>query len=264
MRLKKISYLFLHQKERMDFQFNFPFFLNIFILLVFLALFFYFSFNISLYNFDFSLVYSYKDKFFIGFITTILISLFALFLSAVFAFLLCYMQLSRIIIFNIFSKLLIEVLRGTPLLVQILLFYYIVADALGFENRYIVGVVILALFSSVYICEIFRAGILSVSLIQIQSAKALGFKEWQIFIYIIFPQALKSILAPLSGQMANLIKDSSLLSVIAVNELTQNASEINAYTFSTLEAYIPLAFMYLSLTLPISIFSRYLEKKSQK
>ena len=73
--------------------------------------------------------------------------------------------------------------------------------------------------------------------------------------------SFKNILAPLSGQFANLIKDSSLLSVIAVNELTQNAQEVNSYTFATLEAYVVLAIAYLVLTLPISILSRYLERK---
>lgn len=147
------------------------------------------------------------------------------------------------------------------MLVQVLLIYYIIANNLGFDNRYVVGVTILACFSAAYLAEIFRAGILSISISQLESARALGLKEIQICTYIIFPQALKNILAPLSGQFANLIKDSSLLSVIAVNELTQNAQEVNSYTFATLEAYVVLAIAYLVLTLPISILSRYLERK---
>ena len=101
-------------------------------------------------------------------------------------------------------------------------------------------------------------------IIQIESARALGLSERQIFLYIIFPQAIKNILAPISGQLANLIKDSSLLSVIALNELTQSIQEVNSYIFATLEGYIVLAFAYLILTLPIGVFSRYLERKYQK
>ncbi|WP_158678462.1 ABC transporter permease subunit, partial [Campylobacter jejuni] len=82
--------------------------------------------------------------------------------------------------------------------------------------------------------------------------RALGLIDMQVFAYVIFPQALKNILETLSGQFANIIKDSSLISVNAINELTQSAQEINSYTFATLEAYVILAITYLSLTLPKS------------
>ncbi|WP_373274678.1 amino acid ABC transporter permease [Campylobacter insulaenigrae] len=237
------------------------FIINAFILITILFTFFYFIFLSATYNFDFSSLLAYKYKMISGFFTTLLISILSLIIGVLFALILCCMSLCRIIIFNMFSRVYIEFIRGTPLLVQILLIYYIFADSLGLDNRYICGILILALFSSAYICEIFRAGILSVHKIQYESAKALGLSEFDIYKSVIFPQALKNILAPLSGQLSNLIKDSSLLSVIAISELTQNAQEINAFTFSTLEIYIPLALCYLILTLPISIFSRILEKK---
>ncbi|MCW1361076.1 amino acid ABC transporter permease [Campylobacter sp. US33a] len=220
--------------------------------------------NFSAYNFDFTAVYEYREKFFKGFLNTILISFFSLILSIIFSLILASFSFSQIIILRMFAKFYTELIRGTPFLVQILIFYYIIADSLGLENRYIAGVVILSLFSCAYISEIFRAGILSVSNVAYENAKALGLKEYQIYLYVIFPQAFKNVLPPLSGQFANLIKDSSLLSIIALNELTQSAQEINSYTFSTLEAYIPLAFCYLLLTLPIAIFSRYLESFCQK
>lgn len=176
----------------------------------------------------------------------------------------CAFSLSSIVFLRFLSTFYIELVRGTPLLVQVLLIYYIIANNLGLDNRYVAGVIILSCFSAAYLAEIFRAGILSISISQLESARALGLKEMQVFAYVIFPQALKNILAPLSGQFTNLIKDSSLLSVIAVNELTQSAQEINSYTFATLEAYVILAITYLVLTLPISIFSRYLERKCQK
>ena len=72
---------------------------------------------------------------------------------------------------------------------------------------------------------------------------------------------MRRILPPLAGQFASLVKDSSLLSIIAVSEFTLNAQEVNAFTFSTLESYLPLAVGYLLLTLPISLFSRHLEQK---
>ncbi len=78
--------------------------------------------------------------------------------------------------------------------------------------------------------------------------------------YIIFPQAYKRILPPLTGQFASIIKDSSLLSIISISEFTMNAQEVNAYTYSTLESYIPLALGYLALTYPISLYANKLEK----
>jgi polar amino acid transport system permease protein len=78
---------------------------------------------------------------------------------------------------------------------------------------------------------------------------------------VIFPQALRQTLPPLAGQFASLIKDSSLLSIIAINEFTLNAQEVNAFTYSTLESYLPLAIGYLVLTLPISLWARRLEAR---
>ncbi|ECQ6164949.1 TPA: amino acid ABC transporter permease [Campylobacter jejuni] len=237
---------------------------NLILLILFLILFCYCSFSISAYHFDFSVISTYKEKFLQGFLNTLIISFFSLLLSIILGGVFCAFSLSSIVFLRFLSTFYIELIRGTPLLVQVLLMYYIIANNLGLDNRYVAGVIILSCFSAAYLAEIFRAGILSISISQLESARALGLKEMQVFAYVIFPQALKNILAPLSGQFANLIKDSSLLSVIAVNELTQSAQEINSYTFATLEAYVILAITYLILTLPISIFSRYLERKCQK
>jgi polar amino acid transport system permease protein len=160
-----------------------------------------------------------------------------------------------------FGQIYVELVRGTPLLVQILVFFYVVADAFHVENRYVVGVLILSFFSGAYISEVVRAGIESVSASQLESAKAIGLTRAQTYRYVIFPQALRLTLPPLVGQFVSLIKDSSLLSIIALNEFTQAARDVNSVTYSTLESYIPLAIGYLVLTLPISLWMRALEKK---
>jgi polar amino acid transport system permease protein len=151
--------------------------------------------------------------------------------------------------------------RGTPLLVQILIFFYVVADAFHVVNRYAVGVLVLSFFSGAYISEVIRAGIESISRGQLESAKAIGLTRTQTYRYVIFPQALRLTLPPLVGQFVSLIKDSSLLSIIAVNEFTQSARDVNSVTYSTLECYVPLAIGYLLLTLPISLWTRALERK---
>jgi polar amino acid transport system permease protein len=153
----------------------------------------------------------------------------------------------------------VELVRGTPLLVQILISFYVIAEAFRITDRYIVGVLALSIFSGAYMSEIFRAGIESVGKSQLESARAIGLTRPQTYRYVIFPQALRQVLPPLAGQFASLIKDSSLLSIIAVSELTLNAQEVNSYTYSALESYLPLALGYLVLTLPVSLWTRWLE-----
>ncbi|WP_407656404.1 amino acid ABC transporter permease [Malaciobacter molluscorum] len=231
------------------------------ILLIFLVLItLYFMFSNIMYEFNWASVYKYKQKFIDGFFMTIIISIFALILSLILGLFFAYAQSSRIIFLRFFARFYVEVIRGTPLLVQILIFFYVFANNLGFENRYIVGVFILAIFSAAYVCEIIRAAIQSIEIEQYETSISLAMTNYQMYRYIIFPQAFKRMLPALTGQFASIIKDSSLLSIISISEFTMNAQEVNAYTYSTLESYIPLAIGYLLLTYPISFYTKKLEK----
>ncbi len=147
-----------------------------------------------------------------------------------------------------------------PLLVLILVLFYVVANALKIDDRFLVGVVVLSLFAGAYIAEIIRAGIESVGASQRESARAIGLTSAQTYRYVVLPQALRQALPPLAGQFASLIKDSSLLSIIGVAEFTYTAQQVNSATYSTLESYLPLAVGYLVLTLPISLFSSLLQR----
>lgn len=229
-----------------------------FLLVVFV---FYFSFHQLNYHWNWAAIYTYRQKFIQGWCVTVLISLAALGLSTLIGLAFALAQRSSFLPLRYFSKIYVEVVRGTPLLVQILIFFYVVADAFHVGNRYLVGVLTLSFFSGAYISEIIRAGIESVGQSQLESAKAIGLTRSQTYRYVIFPQALRQILPPLAGQFVSLIKDSSLLSIISISEFTLNAREVNSNTFSTLESYIPLALGYLVLTLPISLWTRHLEKK---
>ncbi|MET3873990.1 amino acid ABC transporter permease [Puniceicoccus vermicola] len=226
-----------------------------------LAAFFSFAFLQLDYAWNWEGVWEYRQKFLNGWITTVWISAAALFLSAVLGFGVALARSSPVYILRSLSTVYVELIRGTPFLVQILIFFYIVADGYGISNRYMVGVLALSLFSGAYIAEIFRAGIENVSASQRESARAVGFTRWQTLRFVILPQAIRQTLPPLSGQFASLIKDSSLLSIIAVNELTLNAQEVNSFTFSAFESFLPLACGYLILTLPISLFSRRMEER---
>jgi len=119
----------------------------------------------------------------------------------------------------------------------------------------------LAVFSSAYVTEIIRAGIESIEQSQHETAKAVGFTTIQKYRYVIIPQVIKRIMPSLAGQLSSLVKDSSLLSVIAVSEFTLNIQEITAMNFRTYENYFVLAAGYLVITFPISMLSKYFERK---
>lgn len=213
------------------------------------------------YQWNWSALTPYWSLFLQGWGVTILLSAGAMLLSILIGLVSAFLRIQPVLFLRYLSMIYTEVIRGTPLLVQILIFFYVVADAVGLENRYTAGVLILSIFNGAYLSEIFRAGLESRSSSQLESARAIGLSNAQIYHHVIFPQAFRQCLPPLAGQFASLIKDSSLLSIIAISELTLNAQSINSFTYSTLESYLPLACGYLALTLPITWWARTLERK---
>ncbi len=235
--------------------------INISLVLLALILILIYSFNKLDYNMRLETIYQYRHRFFTGFLMTIAISFFALILSLIIGTLFAFASKSKFLPLYYLSRVYVELIRGTPLLVQIYVFYYIIATAFNMENKYVLGVIILSVFTGAYVCEILRAGIESIDKTQIETARSLGFTTYQRYKFIIIPQVIKRILPPLAGQFLSLIKDSSLLSVIAVSELTKNVQEVDSINFATLENYMILAILYLILTLPVSNLSKRLERK---
>jgi polar amino acid transport system permease protein len=231
--------------------------------LLLLAALFAFSFQQLAYHWNWGAVYKYRAKFLHGWLLTVSISIGALILSSAIGIGVALARRSRLLFARYVATIYVELIRGTPLLVQILIFFYVIAEALSVSDRYVVGVLTLSVFSGAYISEIFRAGMENVAKSQIDAARAVGFSRSQTYRYVIFPQALRQSLPPLAGQFASLIKDSSLLSIIGISEFTLNAQEVNAYTYSTLESYLPLAVGYLLLTLPVSLGARWLETRTR-
>jgi polar amino acid transport system permease protein len=168
---------------------------------------------------------------------------------------------SPLLLLRYLSRICVEAIRGTPLLVQLLIFYYVVAQSFHIENRYLVGVLTLSVFSGAYISEVIRAGIEGIAASQLDAARSIGLTTAQTYRYVILPQAIRQILPPLAGQFASLIKDSSLLSIIGIGEFALSAQNVSSYTFSNFESYIPLAIGYLILTLPISLITQSLERR---
>lgn len=214
-------------------------------------------------SWNWTLVYKYRDKFLQGYTLTIEISLAALALSTACGAASALAGRARFLPLRYINRIYVDLVRGTPLLVQILILYYVTANFLRIDNRNVCGVLILSFSYGAYISEVIRAGIESVGKSQLESAKAIGLSTAQTYRYVIFPQAFRQTLPPLAGQLVSLIKDSSLLSIISVGEFAKNAEDTSNITFSSLECYIVLAVGYLILTLPISFLTRHLEKSNR-
>lgn len=154
----------------------------------------------------------------------------------------------------------IELIRGTPLLVQIYIFYFFIGQLFSLSNE-VAGILALSFFAGAYVAEIVRAGIQSIHRGQMEAARSLGMTYPQAMQFIILPQALKRILPPLAGQFISLIKDSSLVSIIAITDLTKAGREIATSTFNPFEAFFTVAALYLMLTFSLSMFVQYLERR---
>lgn len=155
----------------------------------------------------------------------------------------------------------VEVIRGTPLLTQLLLGYYVIGAAFRVDDKVLAGILLLVCFEAAYMAEILRGGVASIEKAQWDAATALGLSRAQTWRFIILPQALRRVLPGIAGQSASLVKDSSLLSVIGVAEFAKQTDLAVSATSSPLEGYIPMALGYLALTLPLSAIARRWEKK---
>lgn len=213
------------------------------------------------YAWNWAGVWEYREMFLKGWLATVVISFSALVGSGLIGIFGAVCLQSRNLLLEALVRVYVELIRGTPLLVQLLIGFYLVATAVGLENRYIAGALILALFSGAYMVEIVRGGLAAIPRGQHDAAAAIGLSPWQSFWLVILPQAARIVLPPVAGQLASLIKDSSLLSVIAISEFTLAAQEVNAFTYSSLESYLPLAAGYLLLTLPLSWMAGVLERR---
>ncbi len=154
----------------------------------------------------------------------------------------------------------IELIRGTPLLVQIFIFYFFIGTVLDL-SREVAGVAALALFTGAYVAEIVRAGIQSVPRGQSEAARSLGMGAAQTMRWIVLPQAFKRTLPPLAGQFISLVKDSSLVSVIAITDLTKAGREVITATFATFEIWFTVALLYLLITSALSQLVFWMERR---
>jgi polar amino acid transport system permease protein len=196
-----------------------------------------------------------------GWLLTIEISAGALVATIIFGLLLAIGQETKEPVLRNVCCGYVELIRGTPLLTQLLLGYYVIAAAFHIDNKILAGIILLTSFEAAYMAEILRSGVASIERSQWDAAQALGLDRLQTWRFIILPQALRRVLPGMAGQCASLIKDSSLLSVLGIAEFAKQTDVAVSSTSSPLEGYLPMAVGYLILTLPLSWLARRLEMR---
>ncbi len=193
---------------------------------------------------------------------TLQISLVSLLLSFIIGLLTALLRLSQSPLGRWVAWVYLELIRNTPLLIQIFIIYFVFAPVLDI-GRFTSAILALSLFEGAYASEIIRAGILAIPAGQWEAGATLGLTRAQSYRLIILPQALRKMLPPLTSQGISLIKDSALVSTIAIYDLTMQGQQIVAETFLTFEIWFSVAALYLLLTLSLSVLVSFLEQRLQ-
>lgn len=170
------------------------------------------------------------------------------------------MRLSQSCMARFIAKIYLEAIRNTPLLIQIFILYFVFAPILDL-TRFTSAVLALSLFEGAYASEIIRAGILAIPIGQSEASASLGLNRYQNYRYVVLPQALRNMLPPLTSQGISLVKDSALVSTIAIYDLTMQGQQIIAETFLTFEIWFTVAAIYLAVTLFLSLLVKILENR---
>ncbi|MDK9760983.1 amino acid ABC transporter permease [Vibrio sp. D420a] len=195
-----------------------------------------------------------------GLFVTIKISLLALIATLLIGLTTALLRNSNSIVGRTIASSYVELIRNTPLLVQIYLLYFVFGPVLGLE-RFSTAVLALALFQGAYTAEIFRAGLNSIAKGQFEAAQSLGLSRTFTFWDIVLPQVIQRTLPPLTNEVISLIKNSSIVSVMAIFDLTTEARNIVSETAMPFEIWFSVALIYLALTLSLSAIAAWLEHK---
>ena len=192
---------------------------------------------------------------------TLMSSLIALVGSLIIGTAFALMEISTHRWVSVIGNIYVEVVRNIPLLVITMAFYVIVPQYIAQIDGFTAGTIGLTIYTSAFIAETVRAGIQSVAVGQMEGARSVGMTYSQAMIQIIVPQAFKIVIPPLGNQFINLVKNSSILAFVAGFDLMYQGKIIANATFNTFDTYLAVGVLYLILTMPLSYFMRYLEKK---
>lgn len=203
----------------------------------------------------------YHSLFFEGFKITIYSSLIALVFSLVIGTLMAIFQLSQNKVVAGLAKAYVEFFRNIPLLIIAMFFVVVVPMYWLTLDGFQAGTIALIIYTSAFIAETVRSGIQTVPKGQMEAGMSSGFTYWQTMCYIVLPQAFKIVIPPLGNQFINLVKNSSVLAMVAGLDLMYQADSVANTTFDTFNTYIIAALFYLVLTLPLSYLMNHLEKR---
>lgn len=195
-----------------------------------------------------------------GLAITLVISLASLFLSLLIGLCTALLRLSGSLAGRGFANLYLEISRNTPLLIQIFFIYFVLGPVFDLD-RMAAAIIALSLFEGAYASEIFRAGLLAIPKGQIEAARSIGLTTTATYRHIVIPQAVRLVLPPLTSQAISLVKDSALVSTIAIYDLTMQAQALIAESYLTFEIWFTVAAIYLTVTLLLSVFVGILEKR---
>lgn len=210
---------------------------------------------------DFDLILSSLPNLLHGAMLSVLIALFAAIIGIVLGTILAFAESSQRRVLRYFVVSYVTLLRGTPMLIQILFVFYVLPQfGLTIDSFWAASIAI-GMNSSAYISQTVRAGVNAVPYGQIEAAYALGFSRLETMRYIVFPQAFRFSLPSLCNELITLVKDSSLASIIGVMELTKEASIIRSRTYDAFSILLVVALIYLIITATLSFCARKIEKK---
>ncbi|MFU0841739.1 MAG: ABC transmembrane type-1 domain-containing protein [Burkholderia sp.] len=215
-------------------------------------------------EFDFSLILHSLPLLLKGAGVTLEITAMAVGLGLVIGLFTGLAELAKTPLLRIPAKVYVDVIRGTPLLIQIFIIYFALPNLIGHRvDPYVAAVAACSINSGAYVAEIFRAGIQSIDINQTRAGLSLGMTKAQTMRYIVLPQAFKRIIPPLGNEFIAMLKDSSLVSVIGFEELTRSGQLIIAESYGTMEIWTTVALLYLIMTLTITRLISWLEKRYQ-
>ena len=214
------------------------------------------------YQWDFFTVWQNYDLFLYGMWITVVYTFGSIFFGVVIGFMTCAARLSNWRSLQAIARIYQEIFRCSPLLVQLLWFYYAFPLLIGgsIDNR-VAAMLTLSLYVGSFYAEIFRGGIVSIDRGQREAAAAIGMSPWQSMVRIILPQALKRMLPSFINQSIIQFKNSSLVSVISVADLAYMAAVVNGQTYRPLESYTVMAALYIALLLPLTQIADWVERR---
>jgi polar amino acid transport system permease protein len=213
------------------------------------------------YVWDFSILGKYSHLFWLGLGWTMAYTIGTILLGTLLGLIVGMLRVKRWPVIDWLLIAYIELFRCTPLLVQIIWFYYAFPVVIGLNiPAHVAAVSVLTLYGGAFYAEIVRGSIESVPRGQWDAASALGLRGWYLLRLVILPQALKPMMAPYVNQSVTQLKNTSLVSVIAVPDLVYNATLINAETYRPLEVYTVVALIYFAILFPATLAGRRLER----